>query len=134
MITMANKLPYNKVIGNRIRKDIGNGVGMRVIFSAIQHLQYAPKSMRTFYTTYDQDISEARAKLHGELGAFAMARIKEGSDAVLIHALKSKAGWNPSLVVEEKDEDDGDENSDAVDRLAALLGRKEAKENLEDSE
>ena len=117
------KLKHSKHIAKKVRELIGNGVSITVILDSIQKYQEAPRSTNTLYKIYADDIAEARAEFHGYLGKKAMERIEEGSDAVLIHALKTKAGWSEKIVVEERDSDEPDENTDAISTLAVLLGR-----------
>jgi len=40
--------------------------------------------------------------------------------------LRSKAGWNPTLKIEEVEPDEVKEDTAAIDDLLALLGRKKA--------
>ena len=126
-------LPYSKHVANRIRELIRDGVSMTVVLDSIQSYQNAPKSSATLYKIYGQDIAEERAAFHQYLGGKARQRIEEGSDKILELALRSKAGWNPSIVVEEKDSDDPDENSDAISTLMTLLGKKEQDDLTSDS-
>lgn len=118
-----NKLKHSKPIAKKIKELIGDGVSMKVILDSIQHYQEAPRAMPTLYRIYERDIAEARAEFHGWLGQKAKTRIEEGSDAVLIHALKTKAGWTEKIIVEERDSDEPDENTDAIATLAVLLGK-----------
>jgi hypothetical protein len=119
----VKKLKYSKHIAKKVKELIGNGVSITVILDSVQKYQEAPRSINTLYKIYGEDIAEARAELHNDLGKYAMVRIKAGSDAVLIHALKTKAGWTEKVIVEERDSDDPDENTDAISTLAVLLGR-----------
>lgn len=120
---MSEPLPFSKTIENRVRKGIRNGVGVRVIFDSIQELPNAPGSYSTFYKLYGQAMAEERAEFHDYLGQKARERIEDGSDKILELALRSKAGWNPSVVTEEKDSDDPDENSDPIAVLMEKLGK-----------
>lgn len=126
-------LPYSKPVAKRIRELIRDGVSVTVILDSIQSYQNAPKSTATLYKIYGQDIAEERAAFHQYLGGKARQRIEEGSDKILELALRSKAGWNPSIVVEEKDSDAPDENSDAISTLMTLLGKTEPDDSTSDS-
>ena len=118
-----NRYKHSKPIAKKIKQLIGDGVTMKVILDSIQHYQEAPSAMPSLYRIYGEDIADARAQFHGWLGQKAKERINEGSDAVLIHALKTKAGWTDKVVVEARDSDDPDENTDAIATLAVLLGK-----------
>jgi hypothetical protein len=119
----VKKLKYSKHIAKKVKELIGNGVSITVILDSVQKYQEAPRSINTLYKIYGEDIAEVRAAFHGYLGQKARERIDAGSDAVLIHALKTKAGWTEKVIVEERDSDDPDENTDAISTLAVLLGR-----------
>ena len=112
---------------------VRDGVTMTVVLDSIQSYRDAPKSLKTLYSIYGQDIAEERAAFHQYLGGKARQRIEEGSDKILELALRSKAGWNPSVVVEEKDSDTPDENSDAISTLMSLLGKTEPDDPTSDS-
>lgn len=122
---MAEKLPYSPDVEKRIRQLVRDGVGVRVIIDAIQDLAFAPRSIKTMYEKYGPAIADERAKFHSYLGQKAYERIDEGSDKILELALRSKAGWNPSVITEEKDAEDIDEDSDALDILLEKLGKKD---------
>ena len=121
---MSQELPYNKNIENRVRKLIKDGVSIRMIFESIQELQHAPRSYTTFYKHYGHAIAEEKAELASWLGGKARESIERGSDTVLIHALRSKAGWNPTQVVDERDDEDPDEDNDPLQVLMEKLGKK----------
>ncbi len=115
---------YSKTIENRIRQGIRNGVSIAVILDGLSDLEgqtgNIPKSTDTLYKHYGHAIGEERAKFHEYLGSKARERIEKGSDRILELALRSKAGWNPSVKVEDVT-DEEDENKDAISVLAGLL-------------
>lgn len=119
---MNKAIPYDKKIENKLREGIRNGLTIKVIFDSIRHYQNSPQSVQTLYNKYGAAIAEERASLQTWLGDKARKRIEEGSDAVLIHALKTKAGWNSPVEVKEVDDKDPDENLDAISLLAKRLG------------
>lgn len=118
-------IPHRKPIAKHIRRRISEGVKMTVLMDEIQSYQDAPKSTKTLYKVYGDDIAEARAEYHGWLGQKARERIEDGSDRILELALRSKAGWNPqqSLTVTEGDPEELDEDTSAIEELRTLLGR-----------
>jgi len=117
------KLPYSKLVENHIRKGISNGVTMQVIFEGAQHLQHCPRSFTTFYKKYGDVIKDERYKLQDEIGNAVMKGVREGNPKLVEFAARARANWNPSVRVEEVDENDPDEAKDAVTRLAQLLGK-----------
>lgn len=125
----TEKLPYSHDVEKRVRQLVRDGVGVRVIIDSIQDLPYAPRSLSTLYKKYGQAIADERAEFHSWLGGKARERIEEGSDKILELALRSKAGWNPTIVTEEKDSEDADENQDALSVLMEKLGKKQDDES-----
>ena len=117
-----NTLPYSKDIEDRLRDGIKHGLTMDVILDSIQSLPHAPKSKTTLLSKYRDAIAEERAEFHMFLGGEARKRIVDGSDKILELALRAKAGWNPSVKVEEVDPNEPDEDTDAMSLLAAKLG------------
>lgn len=121
---MAEKLKHNLHIATYIRKAIRAGVSMKVILDNIQKYDHAPSSMNGMYRTYRNDIAEARAEIQELVGSVVVNKALEGDLKAAELFLRSKAGWNPTVKVEEVDPEDAKEDTGAIDDLLALLGRK----------
>lgn len=120
---MAEKLKHNLVIATYIRRAIKAGVSMKVILDNIQKYDHAPTSMNGMYKTYRNDIAEARADIQEAVGAVVVNKALEGDLKAAELFLRSKAGWNPTVKIEEVDPEDAKEETGAIDDLLALLGR-----------
>lgn len=125
---MAEKLKHNLKIATYIRKAIKAGVSMKVILDNIQKYDGAPTSMNGMYKTYRNDIAEARADIQEAVGAVVVAKALEGDLKAAELFLRSKAGWNPTVKIEEVDPEDAKEETGAIDDLLALLGRNKKEE------
>jgi hypothetical protein len=123
---MAEKLKHNLHIATYIRKAIKAGVSMKVILDKIQTYDGAPSSMNGMYKTYRDDIAAARADIQEAVGAVVVAKALEGDLKAAELFLRSKAGWNPTIKIEEVEPDEVKEDTAAIDDLLALLGRKKA--------
>ena len=121
---MAEKLKHNLHIATYIRKAIRAGVSMKVILDNIQKYDHAPSSMNGMYRTYRKDIAEARAEIQELVGSVVVNKALEGDLKAAELFLRSKAGWNPTVKIEEVDPEDAKEDTGAIDDLLALLGRK----------
>jgi len=121
---MAEKLKHNLHIATYIRKAIRAGVSMKVILDNIQKYDHAPSSMNGMYRTYRNDIAEARAEIQELVGSVVVNKALEGDLKAAELFLRSKAGWNPTVKIEEVDPEDAKEDTGAIDDLLALLGRK----------
>jgi hypothetical protein len=121
---MAEKLKHNLHIATYIRKAIRAGVAMKVILDNIQKYDHAPSSMNGMYTTYRNDIAEARAGIQEAVGAVVVDKALGGDLKAAELVLRSKAGWNPTIKVEEVDPEEVKEDTGAIDDLLALLGKK----------
>lgn len=121
---MAEKLKHNLHIATYIRKAIRAGVSMKVILDNIQKYDNAPSSMNGMYRTYRNDIAEARAEIQELVGSVVVNKALEGDLKAAELFLRSKAGWNPTVKIEEVDPEDAKEDTGAIDDLLALLGRK----------
>ena len=128
---MAEKLKHNLHIGTYIRKAIKAGVSMKVILDNIQKYDHAPSSMNGMYKTYREDIASARADIQEAVGAVVVQKALEGDLKAAELFLRSKAGWSPTVKVEEVEPDSVVEDTAAIDDLLTLLGRKK-KDSLED--
>lgn len=121
---MAEKLKHNLHIATHIRKAIKAGVSMKVILDSIQKYDHAPSSMNGMYKTYREDIAAARSEIQEAVGAVVVAKALDGDLKAAELFLRSKAGWNPTLKIEEIEPDEVKEDTAAIDDLLALLGRK----------
>ena len=121
---MADKLIHNLKIATYIRKAIRAGVSMKVILDNIQNYDHAPSSMNGMYKTYRDDIAQARADIQEAVGAVVVNKALEGDLKAAELFLRSKAGWNPTVKIEEVDPEDIKEDTGAIDDLMALLGKK----------
>ena len=120
---MADKLIHNLKIATYIRKAIRAGVSMKVILDEIQRFDHAPSSMAGMYSAYRQDISSARADIQEAVGSVVVEKALSGDMKAAELFLRSKAGWNPTLKIEEVEPEDVNEDTGAIDDLMALLGR-----------
>jgi hypothetical protein len=127
---MAEKLKHNLHVATYIRKAIKAGVAMKVILDKIQTYDGAPSSMNGMYKTYRNDIAEARADIQEAVGAVVVQKALDGDLKAAELFLRSKAGWNPTIKIEEVDPEDAKEDTGAIEDLMALLGR--SKENKEE--
>ena len=123
---MAEKLKHNLHIATYIRKAIRAGVAMKVILDNIQKYDHAPSSMNGMYKTYRNDIAEARADIQEAVGNVVVDKALGGDLKAAELFLRSKAGWNPTIKVEEVDPEEVKEDTGAIDDLLALLGKKKA--------
>lgn len=121
---MAEALPHNLRIATMIRQKIKAGVSMKVILDDIQRFPDAPKSMNGMYKTYRNDIAEARSDIQEAVGAIVVAKALDGDIKAAELFLRSRAGWNPTIKVEEVEVDDVSEDTGAIDDLMTLLGKK----------
>lgn len=119
-------------IATEIRRKIAAGVSMKVILDDIQKFDGAPSSMNTLYKVYRNDIAEARSTIHEQVGAVVVGKALEGDMKAAELFLRSKAGWNPTIKVEEVDPDEVNEDTGAIDELLGLLNMK-APEKDEDA-
>jgi chromosomal replication initiation ATPase DnaA len=122
MLTGSNeKTPFVQVIADEIEKRIKAGVKIKVIFDSIQRHDNAPRSLETFYKVYRPVIASARADIQEEMGLVVIEAAREGDWKAAEAFLKTRAGWNTTVEVEEVDSDKKEE-SGAIDDLVALLG------------
>jgi hypothetical protein len=113
---------YSERVASEIDRGIKAGLKMAVIHDSLLRLAETPKSRAMFFEKYKDQIAKSRSEYQIWLGDTARTRIEEGSDKILELALRSKAGWNPSLKIEEADAEDSEEVT-ALDKLARLLGK-----------
>ena len=122
-------LPHDMKIATKIRAGISAGVSMRVIFDSVATMKNAPKSYQTFYKIYRDDISSSRASIQEEIGSVVINAAKGGDLKAAELFLRSRAGWSPTVRVEEVEPDDLSEDTGAIDDLLALLGKKRPSED-----
>ena len=119
-----NALPREQEIATKIIAGIKAGVSMKVIFDSIQTMRNAPRSLATFYKTYGSDIAYARADIQEQVGNVVVKAALDGDLKAAELFLRSRAGWSPTVKVEEVTEDAPTEETGAIDDLIALLGVK----------
>ena len=125
---MALPLPHDLKIATKIRAGIRAGVSMRVIFDSVATMKNAPKSYQTFYKVYRDDIADSRASIQEEIGSVVINAAKGGDLKAAELFLRSRAGWNPTLKIEEVEPEDVSEDTGAIDDLLALLGMEKTKD------
>lgn len=120
----ATSLPHDIKIATKIRAGIAAGVSMRVIFDSVATMKNAPKSYQTFYKIYRDDIADSRASIQQEIGSVVINAAKGGDLKAAELFLRSRAGWNPTIKIEEVEPEDIAEDTGAIEDLLALLGKK----------
>ena len=120
----AASLPPEIKIATKIREGIAAGVSMRVIFDSVATMKNAPKSYQTFYKIYRDDIADSRASIQQEIGSVVINAAKGGDLKAAELFLRSRAGWNPTIKIEEVEPEDIAEDTGAIEDLLALLGKK----------
>lgn len=123
-----NALPHDQKIATKIIAGIKAGVSMKVIFDSIQTMTHAPRSLATFYKIYGSDIAFARADIQEKVGNVVVNAALAGDLKAAELFLRSRAGWNPTIKVEEVAEDTPTEETGAIDDLLSLLGVKKTEE------
>lgn len=114
-------VPFVQEIADEIERLFKAGVKLKVIFDYIQKYDDAPRSYDTMAKLYKQTIASARADIQSEMGGVVISAAREGDWKAAEFFLKTKAGWNQTIEVEEVDSDDKEETG-AIDDLIALLG------------
>lgn len=114
---------HSKLIADKIREGIAQGVSLKQIMETVAHYQECPSSGTTFRKIYAKDIAEAKFELQMALGKFAMQRIAEGSDPILLHALKSKAGWVAEEKVAVREVDEEETDTSVIDDILNKIGK-----------
>ena len=116
----------DKTIARKIREGILNGLSLTRIHDSLRHYSNCPSSWTTINKIYGKDIAEARAEIDGKVTDLAFKRMENGSDKLIELYLRSKAGWNPTVNINEIDD-----AVDAVDILMEKLGKKSKDEESE---
>ena len=120
---MSKKLPYSKNVEKHILNCIQGGVGIRYMIASMQHLQDAPKSLSTMYSTYGDTIHAERARINGQVGKKVIDQALEGDFKSQQLFLRSKGGWSPTQTVVEAEQDtDPEYDESSVDVMMCLLG------------
>jgi hypothetical protein len=116
-------LPYDKKIESKIYEGILKGLSLTKIHDSISHWQTCPKTVQSLVNNYRPTIAEARVARDEKILGYAEDRMKAGSDKIIELALRSQVGWNPSVKIQETDEDTPDEAQDAISALMEKLGK-----------
>jgi hypothetical protein len=124
-------IPFKQEIADDIERLFKSGVKLKVIFDYIQKYDDAPRSYDRMAKLYKQVIASARADIQSEMGAVVIGAAREGDWKAAEFFLKTKAGWNQTIEVEEVDSEEKEETG-AIDDLIALLGM--ASEDEEDEQ
>jgi hypothetical protein len=121
---LNEKTPHIPEIASEIDRLIRSGVKMKVIFDYIQQFDQAPHSYMTFMKVYKTDIAKARSDIQSEMGSVVIEAARGGDWKAAELFLRTKAGWNQTIEVEEVDSEEKEETG-AIDELIALLGIEE---------
>lgn len=119
---MAEKLPHCGKISAKVKELEASGVTRTAIFDAIQSYQNAPRSQKTFWKLYKQDMDEVHAENVRIIGGKVVEQAKEGDFKSQEFYLRSKGGWSPQHTEVKVEEDK--EDTSALDKLMTLLGKK----------
>jgi hypothetical protein len=117
-------VPFVQEIADDIERLFKSGVKLKVIFDYIQKYDDAPRSYDKMAKLYKQTIASARADIQSEMGGVVISAAREGDWKAAEFFLKTKAGWNQTIEVEEVDSEEKEETG-AIDDLIALLGMTE---------
>ena len=126
---MPNKLPYSKLVEKHILKCMRSGVAIKDMHSSMQHLQNAPRSLTTLYSTYGQVIHGEKVEVISAVGARIIDQAINGDpkDASTYKSqelvMRSKGGWSPTQTnIEVEQTVDPDLDESATSTLMSLLG------------
>lgn len=120
-MTQKHELGYCERIAEKVRKGAKDGLGVNDIFYSIQTHQKAPRSMRTFYKYYREDMEAARADVIQRVGNKVINQALEGDFRSQHLFLTTKGGWSAKVKEETPDDDDVTESIRASERLADFL-------------
>jgi hypothetical protein len=121
-----NALKYRKDIEKRIVEGIDNNLTITAILDSISHMNEAPQSSSGLYKIYGPAIEEARYRNQTYIGGALRRKVQEGDAKIIEFLARTKMGLNPTTQVKEVEE--GEENKDAISRLAQLLGKEKPDE------
>jgi len=116
-----NALKYRKDIEKRIVAGIKANLTIQAILDSIAHMNEAPTSTSSLYRIYGPAIEEARFDNQMYIGGALNQKVQEGDSKIIEFLARTKMGLNPTTQVREVEE--GEENKDALSRLAQLLGK-----------
>lgn len=126
----SSYLPLKKdgKIASLVRKKVQAGVPVREIFASIQTYQNAPRSYRTFYKYYGDDMEAARGDITERIGNKVVAQAISGDYKSQELWLTTKGGWSKNQTVTTFDASySEEEKSSAVESLLQKLGIVEEK-------
>ena len=127
------KIPYSKVIANKVKDGVRGGVSIKDILASIQSYQNAPHSRTTFYKLYGNDIAEVTFDTVSKVGSKVVQQALDGDFKSQELYLRSKGGWSPNSTVSVDDIDSPAEaETSAIDDLMTLLGKQDTEETATD--
>ena len=114
----------SEAISKEVIKKVEAGVSIKDILASLQRLQNAPRTLKTFYKYYGEDVATARADTVETIGNVVISAAKAGDFKAAEFYLRSKGGWSPNSTINESEQDvDPDEDSSAIDALLSKLGK-----------
>ena len=118
-------LGYNQEIAAYIRNHVRAGVTIKDIMAGIAKWQDAPRTAKTLYKWYGDDIADARNSVIEAVGSRVIEQAMDGCIRSQDLYLRSKGGWSPNQTVETKDAEDLDTDESVIQELMTLLGKDE---------
>lgn len=121
------ELPYSEKIASKLIELSDGGVSRKDMLTAIQHMQFAPKSFTTFYKKYGPLLADHEADLKAKVGKRVIDHALTGdpSDPLTVKQqhfyLERKGGWTNKIDVD-LDPVDEDVDESAAEVLMSLLG------------
>ena len=122
---MIQELGYNREIAAYVRNHVRAGVTMKDIMSGISKWQDAPRTLKTLYKYYGDDIADSRNTVIESIGSKVVEQALDGDFKSQDLYLRSKGGWSPNQTVATKDEEDLDTDESVIRELMVLLGKEE---------
>ncbi len=116
-------LGYDQEIAAYVRNHVRAGVTMKDIMSGIAKWQHAPRTLKTLYKWYGDDIADARNSVIEAVGSRVIEQALDGDFKSQDLYLRSKGGWSPNQTVATKDEEDLDTDESVIRELMTLLGK-----------
>lgn len=116
-------LGYNQEIAAYVRNHVRAGVTMKDIMSGIAKWQDAPRTLKTLYKWYGDDIADARNSVIEAVGSRVIEQALDGDFKSQDLYLRSKGGWSPNQTVATKDEEDLETDESVIRELMTLLGK-----------
>lgn len=118
-------LGYNQEIAAYIRNHVRAGVTIKDIMAGIAKWQDAPRTAKTLYKWYGNDIADARNYITEKIGSKVIEQALIGDFKSQDLYLRSKGGWSPNQTIETKDAEDLDTDESVIRELMTLLGKDE---------